>query len=229
MSLRVVPMRHAEANEFVRRLHRHNGPTLGAIFCVGVADEIVRGVAIVGRPVARLQDDGQTVEILRVCTDGARNACSMLYAACRRIAVAMGYARILTYTLPDEGGASLRAAGFVFDGDAGQASRNWHSRPGRTAAPIGDDIVGGKWRWVAALAASVAVVGCQLCPPAPPPVVLAGKCIPASKLPPKPATHNKASGDPGAKVAGLGADDIAQADYAAQLEAAIEECVDKEK
>jgi len=94
-------------------------------------------------------DDGATVEILRIATDGARNACSMLYGACRRVARALGYSRVITYTLPDEGGASLRASGFVFDGDAGNASKAWHNRPGRTAQPVGDDLVGGKWRWVA--------------------------------------------------------------------------------
>lgn len=145
--LKVVPMKHADANEFVRQHHRHSRPTVGAIFCVGVADDSLRGVAIVGRPVARRLDDGMTVEILRVATDGARNACSMLYGACRRIAKTMGYQRILTYTLPDEGGASLKAAGFKFDGDAGGSSSMWHSRNNRTAQPVGDDLVGGKWRW----------------------------------------------------------------------------------
>lgn len=142
-------MKHAAANEFVRTLHRHSRPTLGAIFCVGVADESVRGVAICGRPVARHLDDGMTIEILRVATDGARNACSMLYGACRRVAKELGYARVLTYTLPEEGGASLRAAGYRFDGEAGGASAMWHNREGRTAIPVGNDLVGGKWRWVA--------------------------------------------------------------------------------
>ncbi len=132
-----------------RARHRHNRPTLGAIFCVGVAVDSVRGVAIVGRPVARRLDDGLTVEILRVCTDGTRNACSMLYGACRRIARAMGYQRVMTYTLPQEGGASLKAAGFTFDGDAGGSASMWHNRSNRNAEPIGDDLVGGKWRWVA--------------------------------------------------------------------------------
>jgi hypothetical protein len=72
----------------------------------------------------------------------------MLYGACRRAARAMGYERVITYTLPEEGGSSLRAAGFRLDGEAGQPSRKWHNRPGRTAAPVGDDMVGGKWRWV---------------------------------------------------------------------------------
>jgi len=150
MSLRIIPMKHKDANEFVYRLHRHNKPTLPPIFCVGVADaEAVRGVAIVARPVARHLDDGLTVEIRRVCTDGARNACSMLYAACRRIAREMGYARVITYTLPNEGGASLRAAGYRFDGDSGGSSAMWHNRPNRNAEPVGDDLIGGKWRWIA--------------------------------------------------------------------------------
>lgn len=147
--LRIVPMKHADANEFVRRLHRHNRPTLGAIFCVGVADDAVRGVAIVGRPVARHLDDGATVEILRVCTDGARNACSKLYGACRRIAREMGYSRVITYTLPDEGGASLRASGFRCEGEAGGSGAMWGNRPGRAMDQIGDDMIGGKWRWIA--------------------------------------------------------------------------------
>lgn len=147
--LRIVPVTHKDANEFVRCVHRHNRPTLGAIFCVGVADAVLRGVAIVGRPVARKLDNGTTVEILRVATDGARNACSMLYGACRRAAKALGYLRVITYTLPDEGGASLRAAGYRFDGNAGGTGAMWASRPGRAAEPIGDDLVGGKWRWVA--------------------------------------------------------------------------------
>lgn len=148
--MRIVPVTHAMANELVRRLHRHSRPTLGAIFCVGVEEAAeLRGVAICGRPIARRLDDGYTVEILRVATDGARNACSMLYAACRKAAKALGYQKVITYTLPQEGGASLRAAGFKFDGDAGGAARMWHNRPGRTAQPIGDDLIGGKWRWTA--------------------------------------------------------------------------------
>jgi len=77
------------------------------------------------------------------------NACSMLYGAARRAARALGHEPIYTYTLPDEGGASLRAAGFRLDKeDAGGSAAMWHSRPGRTAEPVGDDLVGGKWRWI---------------------------------------------------------------------------------
>lgn len=149
--LRVVPITLDAANEFVRAHHRHSRPTVGHKFAVGArrAGGLV-GVAIAGRPVARLMDDGLTLEVLRVCTDGTRNACSILYAAVRRAARAMGYTQIITYTLPHEGGASLRAAGFRLDlVSAGGASATWHNRPGRTALPVGDDLVGGKWRWLA--------------------------------------------------------------------------------
>lgn len=144
----VVPIYRDQANAFIRKLHRKLRPTKSAIFYVAVAEgDVVHGVAVVGRPLARILDDGFAAEILRVCTDGTPNACSMLYGACRRAARALGYTTIITYTLPEEGGASLRAAGFHFDGESGQRAANWHSRPYRTAAPVGDDMFGGKWRW----------------------------------------------------------------------------------
>jgi hypothetical protein len=146
-------MKHADANEYVRRLHRHSRPTVGAILCAGIEDDgRLCGVAIAGRPVARVLDDGSTIEVLRVCTDGTRNACSKLYAAICAAAKALGYLSAVTYTLPEEGGASLRAAGFVCEGDAGRPSAGWHNRPGRSVGPVGDDLVGGKWRWRRTLA-----------------------------------------------------------------------------
>jgi hypothetical protein len=148
--LHLHPVTHKTANEFVGKFHRHSRPTVGCIMCVGVAnDGVLCGVAIAGRPVARRLDDGQTLEITRVCTDGTRNACSMLYGAIRRAANALGYKKVITYTLPNEGGASLKSAGYKFDGEAGGTSRAWHNRNNRTAEPVGDDLVGGKWRWVA--------------------------------------------------------------------------------
>lgn len=150
MALRIVPVTLEQANGFVRRFHRHNKPVVGARFCVGVKDTELCGVAIAGRPVAPRLDDGLTLEITRVCTDGTRNAASMLYGACRKAARAMGYDRIFTYTLPEEGGASLRAAGFKLDkDDAGGSAKMWHNRDGRTVEPVGNDLVGGKWRWAA--------------------------------------------------------------------------------
>ena len=89
----------------------------------------MRGVAIVGRPVARLLDDGWTLEVNRTCTDGAKNANSMLYGACRRVAFGLGYRKLITYTLPEEGGASLNAAGWKCIGEAGSGTWNRKARP----------------------------------------------------------------------------------------------------
>lgn len=151
MKLDIVPVRLKAANKFIHEHHRHHKPVPGALFALGVHDGqgCLRGVAIVGRPVARHLDDGRTAEITRTATDGTRNACSMLLGACRRAARAMGYRMVITYSLPEEGGASLRAAGFRCCGDAGGPAGAWHSRSGRKAEPIGDDLVGGKWRWEA--------------------------------------------------------------------------------
>lgn len=151
MTLRIVPVSLDEANAFVRRLHRHNDALPGCKFSVGVADgDKLVGVAIVGNPSApALQKVHGLIEIRRVCTDGTHNACSKLYGTARRAARAMGHHPVITYTLPSEGGASLRAAGFTLDkADAGGRSKDWHNRPGRSALPIEDDLVGGKWRWV---------------------------------------------------------------------------------
>jgi hypothetical protein len=90
---------------------------------------VIRGVAMVGRPVARNLQDGWTLEVLRVATDGVRNGCSMLYGAAWRAARALGYRRLVTYTLPEEGGGSLRAAGMTLIGKAGGGSWNCASRP----------------------------------------------------------------------------------------------------
>lgn len=129
--LRLVPVHLAEANAFVARVHRHSAPVLGARFSIAIADERdVRGVAIVGRPIARRLNDGWTVEVNRLATDGVRNGCSMLYGAAWRAARAIGYARIVTYTLDAEGGASLRAAGWSRVADLA-ATEGWsrESRP----------------------------------------------------------------------------------------------------
>jgi hypothetical protein len=130
MSLRVVPVTLEEANAFVAVHHRHHKPTTGHKFSIAVADDNgVRGVAIVGRPVARGSDDGWTLEVNRCCTDGLRNACSMLYGAAWRAAKALGYTRLITYTLPQEGGASLRAAGWTLLGLRGGGNWNTPARP----------------------------------------------------------------------------------------------------
>lgn len=129
--LMITPITLDEANAFVNMHHRTHGRVPGAKFSIAVSDNDgkVRGVVMVGRPVARGNDDGWTVEVNRLATDGARNACSMLYAAAWRAAKAMGYRRLITYTRPEEGGASLRAAGWRLIGERGGGSWNCKSRP----------------------------------------------------------------------------------------------------
>jgi len=128
MEIRPITLR--EANAYVAQHHRHNMPTNGHKWSVACYDgDRLCGVAICGQPVARKLDDGLTVEIRRVCTDGTRNACSMLYGACCRVAKAMGYKRVVTYTLESEPGASLRASNFTDCGKAGGVTWDMPSRP----------------------------------------------------------------------------------------------------
>ncbi len=124
------PITIAAAIKFVRLHHRHLPTVTGGLWAVSVVDRDgdVRGVAIVGRPCRMLQD-GYTAEIVRVATDGAYNACSMLYGACRRAAKALGYRRLYTYLLAHEHATTVKAAGFVFDGWT--KGGEW-SRPSRT-------------------------------------------------------------------------------------------------
>ncbi len=124
------PITQKEAFAFVREHHRHHGVPVGALWWHGAHNdkgEIV-GVAVVGRPVSRHLDDGLTIEVTRLCTDGTLNACSLLYAAARRVALDKGYRRGITYILSSENGASLRASGWKYLGPSGGGS--W-SRPSR--------------------------------------------------------------------------------------------------
>lgn len=124
------PVTLREARAFVASHHRHHDAPQGGILAVAVNDgENVAGVAILGRPVARMLQDGFTAEVTRVCVlEGHRNACSMLYGACRRVAFALGYRRVITYTRASERGTSVQAAGFRLLGVAGGGQ--WH-RPSR--------------------------------------------------------------------------------------------------
>jgi hypothetical protein len=149
MTLFLRPITLRKANAYVSTHHRHHAPVQGMKFAIAVEDGIGRiaGVAIAGRPVGRALDDGRTLEVLRVCTDGTPNSCSMLYGAVRRAAVAMGYRpeRIITYTLSSEPGTSLRAAGWVLDG---KTNGDTWDRPNRDRADAHP--TGAKQRWRAA-------------------------------------------------------------------------------
>lgn len=149
--LELVPLSFRSASDYVRRYHRHNTAPQGHKFSIGLrapgVEECV-GVAIASIPKARALNDGRTLEINRVCCDPAYfNACSKLYAAAVRAGRDMGYTRFLTYTLPEEGGGSVRAVGFQPAGVARATPRGWDakSRP----RPCPDRYpTGRKQRWI---------------------------------------------------------------------------------
>lgn len=146
--LYIVPLSFAESSHFIKTYHRHHLPSVGHKFSLGVADEAgtIRGVATVGRPVSRHLDDGLTLEVNRVATDGCPNACSSLYGAARRAAFALGYRKLITYTLPSEGGASLRGAGWKLIGEAGGGS--WNT-PGADRPRVDNHPLQIKMKWEA--------------------------------------------------------------------------------
>lgn len=130
-----------EANAFITAHHRHHPRARGCRFALALEEGgAVVGVAVVGRTKARRADKRQGLrrlvcEVTRLCTDGTRDACSALYSACRRVAQALGYERVITYTLPSEGGASLRAAGWEDEGLHGGGSWDREERPREDSAP----------------------------------------------------------------------------------------------
>lgn len=135
--LKVKPISIKKANDYVDRWHRHNKPIKVARWACACVDNdgAIHGVAIFGTPVARALMDGVTGEVLRVATDGTRNACSILYGACRKAAFALGYKRVITYTLHSESQSSLKAVGFkLVDDSAG--GRPWDNRKGRTLQQV---------------------------------------------------------------------------------------------
>lgn len=136
MSLELQPITYEEACVFIREHHSHHLPPQGWKFGLAVNDGAkVRGVVTVGRPVARHLDGGYTLELTRCCTDGAKNAASKLYAAAWRATRALGYRRLITYTLASEAGTSLIAAGWALLGEAGGGSWDCKSRPRVDKAP----------------------------------------------------------------------------------------------
>lgn len=128
--LELMPITLRQANAYVEKYHRHHKASRGHKFSIGVTDDSnLVGVCICGRPVSRRLDDGKTLEVNRLCTDGTHNACSILYGAACRAAKAMGYTRVITYILESESGTSLKAAGFKCEGRAGGLEWNGRSKP----------------------------------------------------------------------------------------------------
>ncbi len=146
--MRVVPLTFPKANECVRLWHRHHAALPGgfAWYCLGAVEEgMIVAAAICGRPTNRNNDDGQTVEVIRLSSDGSRNACSMLYGAAARVAREMGASRIITYTLESESGSSLRAAGW--NREAANIESWWTHAGSRTPAVDRAHMKERKVRW----------------------------------------------------------------------------------
>ena len=141
------PISLKSAMRFMKRHHRHHLPPVGGLFAIGCAidgDPEPCGIIIVGRPVARSMDDGWVAEVTRCCTDGTKNACSFLYGAAWRAAKAMGYKKLITYTLESENGSSLRASGWSVVAEVRGRSWSCESRPRVDKHPLQ-----GKLRWEA--------------------------------------------------------------------------------
>lgn len=127
---------------FIELHHRHHLPPQGWKFGIGVNDGVeVRGVVTIGRPVARRLDNGTTLEVTRCCTDGAKNASSMLYGAAWRACKAMGYVRLITFTLKSESGITMRASGWRVVHETPGRSWSVPSRPRVTTHPLGPKLL----------------------------------------------------------------------------------------
>lgn len=132
MTLEIIPLTLKQANELVSKLHRHHKPVRGHRFSIGLQrDGELCGAVVIGRPVARKNDQYLWAEVTRLVTDGSLNACSRLYAAAARAAKEMGFKRIQTYILQEEPGTSLKAAGWEFDHVTSGGDWNCPSRKGR--------------------------------------------------------------------------------------------------
>lgn len=127
----------ADAAAFVAEHHRHHTPPVGHRYSLACYEgDRLCGVAIVGRPVARRRDDGRTVEVTRLCTDGTKDACSFLYGKAAKAAFALGFTRIGTYTLKSEPGTSLKAAGWTVISESAGGSWSVPSRPRSDKHPL---------------------------------------------------------------------------------------------
>jgi len=143
--LSVIPLTLAQANELVKKWHRHHKPVIGHRFSLGCeAGGVLCGAVIVGRPVSRELPAYSVAEVTRLVTDGTPMACSFLYQAAARTAKEMGFNSIHTYILETEPGTSLKAAGWTLDGRTAGGNWNHSWRKGRRV----DQPMMMKQRWI---------------------------------------------------------------------------------
>lgn len=142
--MKAIPIELKAANEFVAAFHRHHKPVYRDKFRIGCeVDGRLVGVVQLARPVSRMLDNGKTIEVVRLCTDGTKGVCSFLYSRAARIAKEMGYEKIITYILESESGTSLKASGWHKVADIRGQEWSRPSRPRHTSAPACN-----KQRWV---------------------------------------------------------------------------------
>ena len=145
--MRPVPLTLAQANELVRRLHRHHKTVVCHRFSIGAELEgQLVGAVIVGRPAAYKTEQYRTAEVSRLVTDGTKNACSMLYQAAARAAKEIGYDRIQTFILASEPGTSLKASGWRCVGET--PGKAWVRSEQRRLFADEGYAVGVKTRWM---------------------------------------------------------------------------------
>lgn len=126
-----IPIELKDAQDYINIYHRHHQAAHRDKFRIAAMDDNkIVGVIQVGRPVSRVLDDGNTLEVLRLCTNGKKDVCSFLYSRAARIAKEMGYKKIITYVLESESGVSLKASGWVCEAcSVGGSDWNTPSRP----------------------------------------------------------------------------------------------------
>ena len=130
-----------EARRIVKRWHRHLPDIQGGLFAAKLVDDAgaVVGCALAGNGPRVWQGTGRLVISRVAVVEGTRNGCSMLYGALVRAARALGWREVWTYTLPEEPGTSLKAAGFqdmgLTDGWGRTQSRQSAAEASRQARP----------------------------------------------------------------------------------------------
>jgi hypothetical protein len=124
----VTPLTLKEANEFVDHHHSHNKRVQGYKFAIGaIYDGKLVGVSICGRPISATLDNKKTIELLRSCVldDAPKNTNSFLYGRSWRVAEAMGYKKMITYTLIREKASACKAIGMKIVGQTKDSTKAW--------------------------------------------------------------------------------------------------------
>ncbi|MCP1161243.1 MULTISPECIES: XF1762 family protein [Bacillus] len=146
LRLQTIPITLKIAQEFISKFHRHNQAPQGHKFSIGLWDhDVLIGVIIAGSPVARHNNNGFTLEITRCCLKSSiyRNGISKMIGSVYQVAKAMGYTKIITYTLDHESGDSLKSCGFELEAITSGGSWNSTARKRENKAPTTP-----KKRWV---------------------------------------------------------------------------------